>query len=46
MKTRQELEAMLAETRAWLDENEGQGAFEEGVETGWEQALVWALDIT
>lgn len=43
MKTAEEIQVKLAEAREWLDENEGMGRAEEGVETGWEQALAWVL---
>lgn len=46
MKTPEEIQAKLSESREWLDEYEGSGAAEEGVETGWEQALAWVLEVT
>lgn len=44
MRTREEIEAKLRESEAWLEENEGMGHAEEGVETGWADALSWVLN--
>lgn len=43
MRTEQEIRERLADTEDWLDQFEGEGAAEEGVQTGWAQALAWAL---
>jgi len=43
MKSLEEIQAKLAETRGWVDENEDTGASEFGVELGWFQALEWVL---
>lgn len=43
LRNQAEVEARLAETKTWLDQNEGSGVAEEGVMVGWEQALEWAL---
>jgi len=45
MKTQAEIEALLAEKRAWMDENEDSGASEVGTEWGWQQALAWVLGV-
>jgi len=44
MRSEKEIRAKLVESQAWMEENEGQGSREEGVETGWEQALQWILE--
>lgn len=43
MRPEQEVRDRLASHRSWLDEWEGKGASEEGVETGWVEALEWVL---
>lgn len=43
MKTEQQIRTELAGHNEWLDEWEGQGTAEEGVEFGWVQALEWVL---
>jgi hypothetical protein len=45
MKTQAEIEAELARHCAWMDENEGRGSSEEGVEWGWVEALAWTLGV-
>ncbi len=46
MKSLVEVKTELATHTEWMDENEGGGSSEEGVELGWMQALEWVLDGT
>lgn len=43
MRDEQEIRAELDRATDWLDEWEGKGVAEEGIQTGWVEALEWVL---
>jgi len=43
MRSEQEIRDNLVAHRNWMNENEGGGSSEEGVEWGWVEALSWVL---